>query len=440
MQKWKICLSLVSLCLFVGAIGCGDNDVEDNADDPDQSKENTNDPDPNNQDSNGGSDALFSIDGDFANHSALGPDGLLYVAAENSAGKTGLFVLDTDGDLVWSLTEPLSDSPMMTEDFRVNGPTLDLDRDQVIFGNRDDNRLYAFELHTWEEELRPNASGVTMIALDDDGNIYSVNDSVNNAVGSMTPDGSLRWNRQHDVNFSDYPHPALSDEHSAIYVGTRHGSLVALDLEEGDTLWELQLDPDENHIRSAPAIVDDTLYVGSAEGLHAIDLIDGEVTWTVEDPDFRANGDVVISPDGETIYIQFSTHFSGDGSGNSFYAVDTEGEVLWQTELSERDRSASAVVADDGTIYLTLDSSISAVDPESGTESWAVDLTEDYSGAPHPQGAPLLGDDGTLYVITRHRTDRTGKVIALPTDSGGISETSPWPTPGGDQQRTGRAH
>lgn len=96
-------------------------------------------------------------------------------------------------------------------------------------------------------------------------------------------------------------------------------------------------------VRSSPAVVDETVYIGSGDGrLYALDMITGEKEWT-----FETGAPVYSSPavaDG-TVYVGSNDH--------SVYAVDAQtGTKAWEFETGDAVRSSPTVAE---TIYSSID-------------------------------------------------------------------------------------
>lgn len=132
--------------------------------------------------------------------------------------------------------------------------------------------------------------------------------------------------------------------------------------------WAFETD---GAVRSSPAVVDDTVYVGSDDGyLYAIDAETGSEVWS-----FETGGPVVSSP-------AFLRHVVYVGSDDGrLYALSAEaGEEIWTYETNYRIRSSPTVQAsgvpagiesllgfggDDGGVYL--------LDPATGEEVKSLD-------------------------------------------------------------------
>jgi outer membrane protein assembly factor BamB len=110
-------------------------------------------------------------------------------------------------------------------------------------------------------------------------------------------------------------------------------------------LWKMKLSATST---SSPAVINDTLYIGSDNKLHSIDIRNRQELWT-----FKAGGEIISSP-----AVAGNTIYAGSKDGH-LYALDiTTGEKLWDLTLGGEITSSPAVAntmvyigSHDGNLY-----------------------------------------------------------------------------------------
>jgi outer membrane protein assembly factor BamB len=136
--------------------------------------------------------------------------------------------------------------------------------------------------------------------------------AVGECVVAIGQDGNSRWRFQTDGGVESSP--AVVDD--TVYVGSNDNHVYALDANTGTQQWAFETDL----FVTSPAVVDGTVYAGSHDGnVYALDANSGTEQWA-----FETDGDVRSSPavvDG-TVYV-------GSG-GTTVYALDGTG-----TEVSQ---------------------------------------------------------------------------------------------------------
>ncbi len=150
----------------------------------------------------------------------------------------------------------------------------------------------------------------------------------------ILPQGTLKW-----VFPTGGPiHSSPAVVNNTVYIGSRDGKLYALDAATGVKRWEYQT---ESWVESSPAIVNGVVYIGSNDGrLYALDAHSGEKLW-----DFKTKYTIESSP-----AVAYGIVYFGAGDF-SIYALDAaKGTKLWNSKTNDNIKS-SPVVAN-GIVYV----------------------------------------------------------------------------------------
>ncbi len=185
----------------------------------------------------------------------------------------------------------------------------------------------------------------------------------------------LRWSYQ--AKDSIESSAAIVD--GTVYAGSADGSLLALDLATGKVRWQYKTaGPVEE---SSPCVQNGTVYVGDLEGmLHAVDASTGRSRWT-----FKAGGEIKSSPNcaGNQVYFgsyDQSLYCLSAASGTKLWSFQTEGPV----------HCTPAV--DKGRVYISgCDENLRAFDAATGKQLFSLPLGS-YTGA----SAAVLDDQAVV--------------------------------------------
>ena len=211
--------------------------------------------------------------------------------------------------------------------------------------------------------------------------------------------GSLKW--QFETADEVHSSPAVSD--GMLYVASYDGNLYAIDIQSGQALWQSEV----GRAFSSPVVVEESIFVGSADGLHALNRADGAERWHYKaqvggemrsSPAFYA-GLIYIGSDDGNIYAfqadrgdlawQFKTLgqvfsspaiykdivYAGDYAGY-LHALDAEsGEELWQFK-TKRSIYATPAIREGQVFFGSLDGNFYALDAATGEELWHVEIGE----------------------------------------------------------------
>lgn len=206
------------------------------------------------------------------------------------------------------------------------------------------------------------------------------------AYGSVTvlatSDGSEQWSIDMPIE-AEPTRPAVAD--GVAYVGSNGGSVRAVDAGDGSgqIRWTHDTESDRAHV---PTVVDGTVYVGTSDperdsgALLAIDA-DGTRQWRVETTQTLSGSAPAVTDD--TVYL-------GSASGTLAAHAREDGSRRWGFDTEDWLVSQPAVDPDTETLYCgSNDGNCYAVDTTDGTERWSV-------GVGYGNTAPAL-DDQHVY-------------------------------------------
>jgi outer membrane protein assembly factor BamB len=161
--------------------------------------------------------------------------------------------------------------------------------------------------------------------------------------------------------------------------------LYAFESTTGDISWRARL----HGSLDPPVVVDDTAYLGSRTGVHAVALRDGSERWLRETPSrVRA----ATKADADRVYATTGEH--------EVLAVGFDGTITWETavpavERPERDvqseRFGPPAIGEDLLVVGGFDGTVVALDVTTGERTWIRTFDDTLSRA------PTLGD-GVVYV------------------------------------------
>jgi outer membrane protein assembly factor BamB/serine/threonine protein kinase len=196
---------------------------------------------------------------------------------------------------------------------------------------------------------------------------------------------TVQWTFETDGSVKSSP--AVVDD--TVYVGSTDNRVYALDATDGTVQWG---SPTDDSVFSSPAVVDDTVYVGSTDGsVYALDTVDGSIRWTFETDDgVSFDSSVHSSP-----AVVNDTLYAGS-DGRTVYALETgstiryDGKVTWACGSSSGPVRSSPAVAD-STVYVgSNDNSVYAL-TYGGGKKW----DHETGGTVYSTPAVI---DNTVYV------------------------------------------
>ncbi|AUV82972.1 hypothetical protein C2R22_16065 [Salinigranum rubrum] len=186
-------------------------------------------------------------------------------------------------------------------------------------------------------------------------------------------------------------------------------TLRALDLDSGETNWEVAPEDGQGNFWAAPTVRDETVYVANGhQRVHAIDATSGEKRWTTA-VDVGSYVTPRLDDDGEAVYVGGEGHVS---------RLDAEtGDEEWSHDLFGQVRQSVAVRR--GVVYaVTEGGELYALD-EYGDGYWRVDLPAKCQTPPTLAGRQVFVGtfDGFVHAVDTARAN-----LAWSTEVGGFAK------------------
>lgn len=338
-----------------------------------------------------------------------GPDegGALFVAA----AKYPLCALDpATGDVRWCDTDQQGKLPDVSSPALGNGGL-------AYVGTRD-NDFWAIDVPApsataatvaWRQKICTDGDISTPPILDDDGVVFMGSNSLaGGTLMAMCPgsDRRVKWCVNPLGGTLRNVSPALSPARDRLYVTYLGAVLMALAPSDGAVLWRIQLQTQRNNLRSpnyTPIVHPHTgvVYVGLDSGLYAVDPgpLAGPPSATLLFATRDTTGERIQAP--PALDVGRGRLYFGASRGNrsTFYAVGLDGSLVWQRDdLGHgRFRNTPAVIDASGRVYVVLDRSVYALDPDDGHTLWRLDTASKIASSP-------IVAPGRLYLGTAGST------------------------------------
>ena len=232
--------------------------------------------------------------------------------------------------------------------------------------------LWTFEC---EDELRGSPTY-------HDGAIY-IGCYDNNLYTLDAANGEFKWKYPTDGGIPGKP----SVFEGNVFFGSEDKRLHVVSTRSGKVVWSLYTD---GPVRSSPRIAEGHVFVGSDDGyLHAANSSSGRLAWKVE-----AGSPVRSTPFVSSEYVYFGAE-AGD-----FTCVDFRGDVRWRFK-AKRAITSSPVVSDGVVYFSSMDSTLYALDANSGWVVWRFRLGKGSISTPALAGTQLFtaAADHIIYCI-----------------------------------------
>ncbi len=242
--------------------------------------------------------------------------------------------------------------------------------------------------------IAPAREGNTVFAADAEGLVMALN----------ADNGDRKWQVELDTPVSS----ALTAIAGEVYLGTRNGEVIALDQRDGSVSWRARV---SSEVLAAPQANQQLLIVQSVDGqVTALDRASGQERWvyTSSQPALTLRGTgtpTVIDP----------VTFAGLANGRLVTLDNRSGQPLWDLQIAtpsgrsevERlvDLSGQPLITPDGRLFVTsYNSRVVALEATQGSVIWENSLSS--------RKTPLMVGD-YLFVVTDD-----SQVVALDAGTG----------------------
>jgi outer membrane protein assembly factor BamB len=270
-------------------------------------------------------------------------------------------------DLLWmsSLNDSVTTSPAIA--------------DGMVFVGTMGGKFYAIDLRTGEINWTYDAGspissspafrdGVVFFGTGEPGKIY--------AVDAYT--GVVRWAYPIPGGPAVYSSPAVVD--SVVVLCCSDGAVVCLDQWEGHVLWVAHLGATN---LTSPAIQNNTAFVTSSRGVHAIDMSTGTVIWE----------NATRWPVSSCPAVADGLVFVGAENDDRVYALEqSSGNQVWSFRAGGWFTSAAVDSSKQLVIVGCKDLRLYCLDEHTGDRVW------EYINGPNYESAPTISANGLVYV------------------------------------------
>jgi outer membrane protein assembly factor BamB len=313
----------------------------------------------------------------FFSPPVLDADGTIYFQTTGSSGETFMCAINPDGTLKWKARNEDGDNTAPA--LGGNGTVYASIRSKVLAFSCDGTRKWDF--------TSPGSWGD--IAVSPNGTIYY--QARYAGLYALNSFGMQKW--YYPIGNIAPTSPAIGDN-GDIYVSgrstTSNPSAYAFNV-EGELLWEYQTSG--TYIPGVVVSNNSTLYISDhSKSLYSLNS-DGSLAWEYTFPINKIPWtSCSLGPDGSVYLI------TRDGT---LFAMDSEGHFKWSKFVGVDQYSPiynPPAVGADGVLYLgSMDTNIYAINPD-GTTKWVYEANMRST-----YGGQAIAEDGTLYVTMDYK-------------------------------------
>jgi outer membrane protein assembly factor BamB/tRNA A-37 threonylcarbamoyl transferase component Bud32 len=218
-----------------------------------------------------------------------------------------------------------------------------------------------------------------------DGNLF-IGCYDNNLYALDASNGEFKWKYATDGGIVS--RPLVYDNN--IYFGSEDNRLHVISARSGKVTWTYYT---KGRVRSSPRLAEGHVFIGSDDHyLHAVNVTSGRAAWM-----FEASSSIRSTP-----FVAQDLVYTGCESGD-FYCIGFQGELKWRFQ-AKRAVTSSPWVADNVVYFTSLDSTLYALDAQTGWVIWRARLGKGSISSPALVDNLLFvgAADGNIYAIEAH--------------------------------------
>ncbi|HGN1705664.1 TPA: outer membrane protein assembly factor BamB [Providencia rettgeri] len=179
------------------------------------------------------------------------------------------------------------------------------------------------------------------------------------------------------ANLSALLSGGLTVDGDKIFIGTERGTVVALNKEDGQVVWDVEV---AGEALSKPVVSNDLVLIHTSNGqLQGLDVNSGEIKWTVnmDTPSLSLRGESAPA-------VAFGAALVGGDNGRVNAVLLSQGQLIWQQRISQVTSSTEigrlndvdmTPIIDDGKVYaIAYNGTLAALDMRSGQILWKREL------------------------------------------------------------------
>ncbi len=191
----------------------------------------------------------------------------------------------------------------------------------VVYAPNNDGSLYAIDANgdlQWEFKTGHYVWAQPKITEDA---VYV--GSMDHYVYALSPSGEELWSKE--MAGAVVGSPVLSEDNNVLFVSSLGGDMVALNAENGDTLWSFEAD---ESIWGGGILIDGSLYFADSDGsIYALDTETGEAIWQ-RDYDGSVVGGLVAFDGGFALATDTGVVQAFDMNGTPIWQSTPGGEIV----------------------------------------------------------------------------------------------------------------